>query len=316
MDNPLISVIVPVYNVEKYLDKCVESIVNQTYKNLEIILVDDGSPDNCPTMCDAWTEKDSRIKVIHKENGGVSSARNIGLDNVTGDFVTFVDSDDWIDADTIGKMKDIVDCDLCDIACVGFCYEYLSDTPTSYIGSNFKYEGEEILYNYLMDNIRPEACSKLYSYSVIGDVRFDSSIKYAEDLEFNYRAIKKAKCISSVDEAKYHYLQDSGNSSTTQLITDFRVNSYKVFERILEENKSNEKLCCAALNRFTVATLAIISRVMQDKDFTDKYYAELVNAVTKRKKDIFKNRLISKRRKLIVFGLWICPKLMLKLSER
>ena len=82
----LISIIVPVYKVEKYLDKCVESIVEQTYKNLEIILVDDGSPDNCPAMCDEWAKKDSRIKVIHKKNGGLSSARNSGLDGCTGDY--------------------------------------------------------------------------------------------------------------------------------------------------------------------------------------------------------------------------------------
>ncbi len=94
--NPKISVIVPVYNVEKYLNKCVESIVNQTYKNLEIILIDDGSPDKCPMICDEWAEKDDRIKVIHKENGGVSSARNAGLDLSSGDFIGFVDADDFV----------------------------------------------------------------------------------------------------------------------------------------------------------------------------------------------------------------------------
>ena len=97
MNQPeLISIIVPVYKVEKYLDKCVESIVEQTYKNLEIILVDDGSPDNCSAMCDEWAQKDSRIKVIHKENGGLSSARNAGLDACTGEYIYFLDSDDYI----------------------------------------------------------------------------------------------------------------------------------------------------------------------------------------------------------------------------
>ena len=99
MDNPKISVIVPVYKVEKYLDRCVESIVNQTYKNLEIILVDDGSPDDCPAICDAWANKDERIKVMHKENGGASSARNAGLDASSGDYVGFIDGDDIIDND-------------------------------------------------------------------------------------------------------------------------------------------------------------------------------------------------------------------------
>ena len=103
-----ISVIIPVYKVEKYLDKCVESIVNQTYKNLEIILVDDGSPDNCPAMCDEWAEKDERIRVIHKENGGVSSARNAALEVATGDYIGFVDSDDWIELDMYEYLVSLI----------------------------------------------------------------------------------------------------------------------------------------------------------------------------------------------------------------
>ena len=97
--NNLISIIVPIYNVEKYLKKCIDSIINQTYKNLEIILVDDGSPDNCGKICDEYAKKDNRIKVIHKENGGVSSARNVGVENATGEYIGFVDSDDYIEKD-------------------------------------------------------------------------------------------------------------------------------------------------------------------------------------------------------------------------
>ena len=92
----LVSVIVPIYKVEKYLNKCVDSIINQSYKNLEIILVDDGSPDKCGEICDKYAEKDSRVKVIHKENGGLSDARNAGIDIAKGDYLLFVDSDDWI----------------------------------------------------------------------------------------------------------------------------------------------------------------------------------------------------------------------------
>ena len=95
----LISVIVPIYNVEKYLRRCVDSILNQTYKNLEVVLVDDGSPDACPAICDEYAQKDKRIKVVHKQNGGVSSARNTGLDFATGDYIAFVDRDDYIEVD-------------------------------------------------------------------------------------------------------------------------------------------------------------------------------------------------------------------------
>ena len=101
----LISVIVPVYKVDQYLNRCVESIVNQTYKNLEIILVDDGSPDDCPTICDTWAKKNSRIKVIHKTNGGLSDARNAGLETATGQYIAFVDSDDWIQKTGINFIR-------------------------------------------------------------------------------------------------------------------------------------------------------------------------------------------------------------------
>ena len=99
----LVSVVLPIYNVEKYLDRCVTSVVNQTYRNLEIILVDDGSPDNCPTMCEAWAARDSRIKVVHKENAGLGMARNTGIENATGEYICFFDSDDYIAPDTIEK---------------------------------------------------------------------------------------------------------------------------------------------------------------------------------------------------------------------
>ena len=130
----LISVIVPVYNVEKYLDRCVESIVNQTYKNIEIILVDDGSPDRCPQMCDEWAKKDNRIKVIHKENGGLSSARNAGLEICRGDYIGFVDSDDFINNDMYRTllsciMQKNVDMSICNVSKV-FC-----NSNTEEIGS-------------------------------------------------------------------------------------------------------------------------------------------------------------------------------------
>ncbi len=99
--NELISIIIPVFKVEKYLDRCLESVTAQSYTNLEIILVDDGSPDKCPEMCDLWAKKDSRIKVIHKENDGLANARNSGIEACTGDYVMFIDSDDYIESDMV-----------------------------------------------------------------------------------------------------------------------------------------------------------------------------------------------------------------------
>lgn len=119
MSNPLISVIVPVYKAEPYLQRCVDSIRNQTYSNLEIILVDDGSPDRCGEMCDAFAKEDKRIRVFHKENGGQSSARNLGLNNMTGTYVGFVDSDDWIEPDMYEHLHDILVTHNAQISCCG-----------------------------------------------------------------------------------------------------------------------------------------------------------------------------------------------------
>ena len=99
-----ISVIIPVYKVEKYINQCIESVIDQTYDNLEIILIDDGSPDKCPQICDEYANKDKRIIVVHKKNGGLASSRNIGLDLASGDLISFVDSDDWIDREMFAEM--------------------------------------------------------------------------------------------------------------------------------------------------------------------------------------------------------------------
>ena len=109
MTKGLVTVVVPVYKVEKYLDHCVNSIVSQSYENLEIILVDDGSPDRCPEMCDRWAERDSRIKVFHQENRGLSAARNVGIANATGQYICFVDSDDFIDVDMVRRTYELAE---------------------------------------------------------------------------------------------------------------------------------------------------------------------------------------------------------------
>lgn len=116
----LLSVVVPVYKVEPYLDRCVESIVNQTYSNLEIILVDDGSPDRCPQMCDEWAKRDGRIKVVHKQNAGLGMARNTGIENAAGEYICFFDSDDYVALDTIEKAYRLAAAEKSDIVLFGY----------------------------------------------------------------------------------------------------------------------------------------------------------------------------------------------------
>lgn len=163
--NELISIIIPIYGVEKYIDKCILSVIKQTYKNLEIILIDDGSPDNCPVICDEYARQDSRIKVIHKINGGLSSARNAGLDIATGKYVNFIDSDDWVNEDYINVL-----------------YTTLKKTNSQISVGNYLivYSSEEIIKNDF-DLDRPlqifspfEAVYNLYDFNKGLSLQFDT----------------------------------------------------------------------------------------------------------------------------------------------
>ena len=300
MDTPLISVIVPVYNVERYINRCIESIVNQTYQNLEIIIIDDGSHDNCPKICDEWEQQDNRIKVVHKLNGGVSSARNAGLNICSGAFITFVDSDDWIDLDTIEDAVYTAKKNEADVICYDFYFEYLDSETLKLKTKPVVLLGNEILEKYIFDEIRPEVSNKLYASSVIDDLRFNIEEGYGEDVAFNYNVLKNAKALINMGVCKYHYLQNSGSSSTTPFITESRAKSYKVFENILIDCEKDDNLHNAAVWRFTVATFAILSRVLFDISITDKYYNDIADAFRRYKSEIIKCKLVSKRHKMMV----------------
>ena len=147
MSNGLVTIVLPIYNVEKYLNRCINSIVNQTYKNLEIILVDDGSPDKCSQMCDEWEKKDTRIKVVHKQNEGLGMARNTGIENATGDYICFFDSDDYLELTAIEKLYKLAKKTDSDIVTYG--YSKVDDSGNIYEKSipNVKkttYEKKEI----------------------------------------------------------------------------------------------------------------------------------------------------------------------------
>lgn len=208
-----ISVIVPIYNVEKYLDRCVKTIVNQTYQNLEIILVDDGSPDRCPEMCNTWAEKDSRITVIHKENGGLSDARNAGVAVATGEYIGFVDSDDWIAPEMYERLYAAMQRDSSDIAACSVEMVWEDNSPTKMLT-------QEI--NCVLDRLDAQAellserklkqpvWYKLYRRSIIKDILFEKG-KYHEDVFWSYRAIGAANKVSIIDYVGYFYWQRVGS---------------------------------------------------------------------------------------------------------
>ena len=213
MDAAKISIIVPVYKVEPYLDKCVSSIVNQTYKNLEIILVDDGSPDNCPAMCDAWAEKDSRIRVIHKTNGGLSDARNAGMTVATGELMAFVDSDDWIAPDVYEYLYQRLTEDNSDIAACGVQMVWENKTPSRMLtrDGNCVLNQEEAMRAIIEESwLKQPVWYKLYKTALVRDILFPKG-KCHEDVFWSYQAVGKAKKVSISDYIGYYYLQRGGS---------------------------------------------------------------------------------------------------------
>lgn len=208
----LISVVVPVYKVEKYLDQCVQSIVNQTFKNLEIILVDDGSPDRCGAMCDAWALKDGRIKVIHQENGGAGLAKNVALDIAQGDYISLIDSDDYIEPHMYEHMFSLMT-DGVDIVECGLLETELDDVALD-DGSRFEskvYTVEEAMKLHIADSLfRQTPPNKLYRRSTIRDVRFPVGNRIDDEF-FTYRVIANARKLARTSCNMYAYRQRLGS---------------------------------------------------------------------------------------------------------
>lgn len=210
---PLISVIVPIYKVEDYLDRCVSSIVNQTYPNLEIILVDDGSPDHCPAMCDAWAAKDARIKVIHKQNGGLSDARNAGMAAATGELMGFVDSDDWIAPDMYEQLYQRLTEDHSDMAACGVEMVWEDGTNSRRLtcpGSRVL-EREEAMRAIIEESwLKQPVWYKLYKTALVRDIPFPIG-KCHEDVFWSYQAVGAANRVSVFDSPCYFYRQRSNS---------------------------------------------------------------------------------------------------------
>lgn len=205
----LISVIVPIYNVEKYLDRCVDSIINQTYKNLEIILVDDGSPDNCPQMCDDYAKIDNRIKVVHKENGGLSDARNVGMKVATGEYVSFIDSDDYISLDfyetlletIVDNDSDIVECGVVKFYEDNNFDEYSDDLKVT------NYDTLDGLEGLINENpFKQHVWNKLYKSNIALDISYAVG-KLNEDEFWTYQIFGKAKKVTRINKTMYYYFQ-------------------------------------------------------------------------------------------------------------
>ena len=225
MEKDLISVIVPVYKVEKYLEKCIESIIKQTYTNLQIILVDDGSPDNCGKICDEYAKKDLRIEVIHKANGGLSDARNVGISKAKGRYIGFVDSDDYIKEDMYEILLNLIkkydaDVSICNLYDVIDGNEYIRNKENGIR----EYSRLDILKEVLLDkNIQSYAWNKLYEKELFDEIKYPIGKKY-EDIGTTFYLFEKCNKIVVTSEPEYYYLKRADslvNNVTESTILDY-----------------------------------------------------------------------------------------------
>ena len=281
MTTPLISVIVPVYRVEEYLERCVKSILSQTYKNLEVILVDDGSPDQCPAICDACAEKDARVKVIHQENKGLSGARNAGIDAASGEYLAFVDSDDYVSPHFIEELYQLLQ----DTGCaIGQCrFSYVK-------GDGLVEEGDSAFCIYRRESLMeqlygPEekatcfvvAWNKLYRAELFKEtgIRYPEG-RIHEDEATTYRLFHEAKKLAFLDRALYGYYTENGGSITS-VFSAKRLQWLTAHEERIAFFKKNgyEKLLPAAYRKLCDACITFYFRCTEQVKDAEELKKEL-----------------------------------------
>lgn len=283
--NELISVIVPIYNVEKYLHQCLKSIINQTYKNLEIILVDDGSPDNCPKICDEYSRKDKRIKVIHKENGGLSSARNAGLDVVTGEYISFIDSDDMIDEKFIETLYNLCkenNCDISECNLQRFEKEVVkkADNYDKKIYTNYEMQRRLYIPEYFIRGI--VVWNKLYKRYLYDDIRFPTG-KINEDEFTTYKVLYKCKSSICVTDEELYFYRINENSIMGQKFNPKRLDVLDAFEERKEFYKN-----CGEMELY-FDTISKYHKILKDLYMNTKNINESQTYLKKIKKQLKKN---------------------------
>ena len=296
----MISVIVPVYKVEKYLARCVDSILAQTYGDLEIILVDDGSPDNCGALCDEYATKDSRVRVLHKSNGGISSARNAGIEVATGEFVCFIDSDDYIDASMLMTLMQLQKQYDADISCCGILDVYEGRSFTAVPEKKtFCCTGKEA-FAYTLEGkyIGGSICNKLIRLKTLGDHRFELNKLY-EDAFFVPALMFSARVVAVTTEPLYYYWHRA-ESITTAPFTKEHMDVVEAYTQALSFVHNHwpdlEEL---AKFRLSWANFIVLDRMLQNKNYK-KYpqFSEVVKYLRNNTAFIVHCRYFQKTRRL------------------
>lgn len=313
-NKPILSIIVPVYNVEKYLAKCLDSILAQTFTDFEVIAVNDGSLDNCGKILDEYSLKDSRIKVIHKENGGVSSARNSALDVAQGEYIGFVDPDDYISVDMYEHLMneaksgdyDIVQCN-CALVGINGNISYYMDN----IKSREYTDTKDMICAFFVNDIRDSSCNKIFKRNITTDVRFGRELRVAEDRLFVHDCLLNAKKIKITDKYCYYYVVSDSSVIHSQF-DEKLFDDLKVLDILYELYKDNEEVLNSFRKHSAELTLDITLKVLASNRFSEKI-PELIQRVLVLKDTVFKYNF-SKIKKMFTFMLWIAPQITCRLT--
>lgn len=299
---PIISIIVPVYNVEKYLDRCVESILNQTFTDFQLILVDDGSKDKSPAICNRWSQKDKRIKVIHKENAGASAARNEGLKHATGEYVGFVDADDWIARDMYQYLFHLITRHHADVAACGFTRR-TTDMEYGTQGERLTFLDSKEMWDYFYRvNGEPSNYSiwnRLYRRDILKGITFLEG-KITEDVMFSYEVTQKANCMVVSNLKKYLYFKNELGVTRSRLCKK-DMDLLEIWDLIVQ--KEGENRYWAKLNRkratFTLYTKAMMygCEATIDKKILRQWKQEIRSCYA----ELMKSPFFDKKRKLMLW---------------
>ena len=307
---PLISIIIPVYKVEKYIGKCVESVRAQTYQNIEIILVDDGSPDNCGSICDDYARIDDRIVVVHKENGGLSDARNTGIDIAKGEFIGFVDSDDYIEKDMYEYLARLVVEHHADLATCGM-YECYEDQAPIVQKADYIEVVDRVgaVRRALESQITMYAVDKLFSKKLFEKVRFKQG-KIYEDAFIIIDLLEQVDKAVLSNEQKYYYIKRRGsisNLSFNERTNDIvEAHDYN-YQKAVQIDPSLEK---AAMDRRCWARFVVLDKMaLGNQPLSTQKGAEYIRFLKKHKRAIMNSKMLSRGRKLSFAALCISPAL-------
>lgn len=303
MDEKLVSVIIPAYNIEDYIGRCLDSIISQTYKNLEIIVVDDGSRDHTGEILDNYAKKDRRIKVIHKENGGVSSARNKGIEVAEGDYIGFIDGDDLIEPEMYKILVDLLEEENADIAHCG--YQMVFPDRVDYYHNTGKKKiqtTEEGLKDLLSGEIiEPGLVNKLYKKELIKNCRLDETVKINEDLLMNYQLFKLSQKSVYYDITPYSYMIRSSSATGANSLITKREDSLRVLNQI-KDDCINNNLLPTIYKRYIYLLMAICRDDLKDRLYMEYQKKQRKKLKKELKTDIFKSCIPKKLKYMSLFS--------------